>query len=500
LTGWPSASGWGTASRPQTRAYCHVLTKCYSSRMSARDIEAALARTPHDASDLLALPEGQYFERKSGRISAKDLAVPLVAMANAEGGAIVVGVHDGVVDGVDSRRVNDLRQAAMDHTAPPVRATHEERVIAVAGEERTVLVIRVEPSDTLHSLTNGTAYLRVGDESRKLSAAQRQELAYDRGAAAYEGSAMKLQVEDLDPTQLEAYAAALGAASVRQMLLARDLLDRRGRVTVAACLLFDERPQREFPNAVVRVIRYGDNDPGLGASMSLEDGRDIRFEGSLPQQILLAAAEIERLMPKWQRLGEKGLFEATPRIPRDAWLEGLVNAVVHRSYSLMGDHIRVEIFPNRIAITSPGRFPGLVDPAKPLEIDRYARNPRISRVCSDLGITRELGEGIRRMFNEMRRRGLADPMYTQMSSSVRLVLMASDAIPQAILSTLTPSARAMLDILRVANQPLGTGQLAELAGVSRMTATRALSQLREAELASWHGESAKDPRATWRLR
>lgn len=469
--------------------------------MSAADLEAALAQVlDDDAAGLLTLPEGQYFERKSGRISPKDLAIPLVAMANAEGGAIVVGLHDGMVDGVEPARVNALRQAAMDHTAPPVPVSHEERVIKVGGMSRTVLVMRVEPSDTLHSLTNGTAYLRVGDESRKLSAAQRQELAYDRGAAAYEGSSMKLTIEDLDQTQLGAYASALGAASVRQMLLARDLLDRRGRVTVAACLLFDERPQREYPNAVVRVLRYGDTDPGLGARMSLEDGRDIRFEGSLPHQIIGAAAEIDQLMPKWQRLGEGGVFEATPRIPRDAWLEGLVNAVVHRSYSIMGDHIRVEIFPNRIQITSPGRFPGLVDPARPLEIDRYARNPRISRVCSDLGVTRELGEGIRRMFDEMRRRGLADPIYTQMSSSVRLVLVASDAVPQEILSTLTPSARAILEVLRVTDQPLGTGQLAELAGISRMTATRGLSQLRHVGLVGWHGVSAKDPRATWRLR
>ena len=469
--------------------------------MSAADLEAALAQVlDDDAAGLLTLPEGQYFERKSGRISPKDLAIPLVAMANAEGGAIVVGLHDGMVDGVEPARVNALRQAAMDHTAPPVPVSHEERVIKVGGMSRTVLVMRVEPSDTLHSLTNGTAYLRVGDESRKLSAAQRQELAYDRGAAAYEGSSMKLTIEDLDQTQLGAYASALGAASVRQMLLARDLLDRRGRVTVAACLLFDERPQREYPNAVVRVLRYGDTDPGLGARMSLEDGRDIRFEGSLPHQIIGAAAEIDQLMPKWQRLGEGGVFEATPRIPRDAWLEGLVNAVVHRSYSIMGDHIRVEIFPNRIQITSPGRFPGLVDPARPLEIDRYARNPRISRVCSDLGVTRELGEGIRRMFDEMRRRGLADPIYTQMSSSVRLVLVASDAVPQEILSTLPPSARAILEVLRVTDQPLGTGQLAELAGISRMTATRGLSQLRDVGLVGWHGVSAKDPRATWRLR
>ena len=101
--------------------------------MSAGDIDAALARASDDASDLLALPEGQYFERKSGRISAKDLAIPLVAMANAEGGALVVGLHNGVVEGVDPRRVNALRQAAMDHTAPPVRATHRANSAPPSG-------------------------------------------------------------------------------------------------------------------------------------------------------------------------------------------------------------------------------------------------------------------------------------------------------------------------------------------------------------------------------
>lgn len=468
--------------------------------MAVAEVDAAIARASSDAgAALLALAEDQYFERKSGRVSAKDLAIPMVAMANAEGGTIVVGVHGGAVDGVDARRRNALRQAAMDHTAPPVRATCAELTTIVGGEERVLLLMRIEPSETVHSLTNGVTYLRVGDESRKLTLAQRQELAYDRGSAAYEGSPMKLTLGDLDQRQLDQYARTLGVADARQALVARDLLDRQGRVTVAACLLFDERPQREFPNALVRVLRYDDVDPGLGAGMSLEDGHDIRLEGSLPQQIASAAAVVERLIPKRQTLGADGLFEPTPRIPRDAWLEGLVNAVVHRSYSLMGDHIRVEIFPNRVQITSPGRFPGLVDPAKPLEIDRYARNPRIARVCSDLGITRELGEGIKRMFDEMRRRGLADPLYTQMASSVRLVLLASDAIPRQVLDSLTASGRAVLDVLRVTDQPLGTGQLAELAGISRMTATRALAQLRELGLVTWQGVSTKDPRATWRL-
>lgn len=461
---------------------------------------ALLAPAAELGERLATLPESQYFERKSGRVSAKDFAIPMVAMANAEGGTVVVGIHDGVVDGVEPDRVNALRQAALDHTVPPVRASVSQLTTTDGpGRTQIILVVHVEPSDAMHTLTNRTSYLRVGDESRKLTATQMQELTYDRGSASYEATAMKVGIDDLNADQLRNYADALGSSSIRHMLVARDLLDRQGHVTVAACLLFDERPQREFPNATVRVLRYGDADRGLGASMSLEEGADLRFEGSLPLQIHEAAAGIDRLMPKWRRLGADGLFEAMPRIPRDAWLEGLVNAVVHRSYSMMGDHVRVEIFPNRVEISSPGRFPGIVDPGKPLEIDRYARNPRIARVCSDLGITRELGEGIRRMFHEMRRRGLVDPMYSQTAAGVRLVLMASDALPQEVLERLTPSARAMLDALRLVDQPMGTGTLAELTNVSRMTATRALAQLRGEELVTWQGVSRKDPRATWRL-
>ena len=57
----------------------------------------------------------------------------------------------------------------------------------------------------------------------------------------------------------------------------------------------------------------------------------------------------------------------------------MVNAVVRRSYSMAGDHIRVSIFPHRIEVFSSGRFPGPGDPSRPLEIARYARNPRIAR-------------------------------------------------------------------------------------------------------------------------
>jgi len=158
---------------------------------------------------------------------------------------------------------------------------------------------------------------------------------------------------------------------------------------------------------------------------------------------------------------------------------------------------RRAVFPDRVEIESPGRFPGIVDPARPLDIARYARNPRIARVCSDLSITQELGEGIRRMFEEMRDSGLDDPVYRQTSGSVRLTLVAVRRFDPALARRLPTGAEEMLRVLRTASRPLGTGEVMDLVGRSRPWVTRVLGRLRDAGEVTWTGKSARDPRATW---
>lgn len=218
---------------------------------------------------------------------------------------------------------------------------------------------------------DGECHLRVGDESRKLTFAQRQELHDDRGESHFDGKPLPgLTVQDLAPEQVAAF--------------------------------------RE------------------------------------------AAELVDQWVPERRALGPDGRFTGVPLVPRDAWLEGLVNAVVHRSYSMAGDHVRVEIFPNRIEITSPGRFPGLVDTARPLDISRYARNPRLARICADLRIGQELGEGIRRMFREMSARGLQPPGYRQSSGVVHLTLSALKSIDDDVLAALPRGAESLLDVLRQA--------------------------------------------------
>ncbi len=482
----------------------YLLENFYSRYMYPTEIDAALAEpTSGVARALMSLHESQWFDRKSSRVAPKDLAITMIAMANAEGGAIAVGLHDGTVEDVDAipDRVNALLQASIDHTRPPVRA-RARRLAAIneTGDAVTLLVFEIEPGDLVHESAAGVCYLRVGDESRRLGFQQRQELAYDRGNAPFDGTNSAAASTELNPALLENYRQAVGTTlDVAHLLDARSLT-RGEQVTTAAYLLFGRQPSERMPHAHVRVLRYLENERGTGARLTLDADADRRCEGPIPVVLQEAADVIEGWIPRRRALAESGRFEPVPIIPRDAWLEGLVNAVVHRSYSAVGDHIRVEVFPNRVEIESPGRFPGLVDPTRPLEISRYARNPRIARVCADLNIGRELGEGIHRIFDEMRIAGLSDPIYRQSPQSTRLTLSASAALPDELRNALPRGAELILSVLRTAALPLGTGEVMDATGLSRPTVNRALRVLRDAGYLEWRGKSPKDPRATWSMR
>jgi ATP-dependent DNA helicase RecG len=462
--------------------------------------EKALAAQPGEVGPaIMALPEDQWLERKSGRIAARDLANALIGFANGDGGLVVVGLHGGVVEGTDGnvRRRNELLQASIDFCVPPVRV--KRRIVDCVnsnGVEDKLLVFAVESDEFVHANKRDEVFLRVGDENRRLSYLQRQELLYDKGQASYESRPLpQAKLESLDMELLDSYATALGARDSIRLLRSRGL-STRNELMIAGCLLFATLPQQHFPEAFVRVIRYRGKERGSGVRQQVID--DVRIEGPIPKQILEARDQVRRLQPVRRALLGNGKFGDMPLVPEDAWLEGIVNAAVHRSYSVAGDHIRVEVFDDRIEISSPGRFPGLVDLSDPLDAVRFARNPRIARVCADLNYGQELGEGIRRMFEEMRLAGLNDPIYHQTSGSVELKLLA-EPVDRRLEARLSVRARAIVSALRD-RERLSTGELVEVLGVSRPVVQRELSLLRDAEVVEWVGNSRRDPRAYWRLK
>lgn len=446
-------------------------------------------------------PEDQWLDRVSARIRGRELAQLMVGFANAEGGVIAVGIHSGNIEGVagQTSRINEWRQAAMDFTEPPVRHKFELLPCTNANHQPDeVAVIEVASSERVHTDQRGETFLRIGDENRRLDPIEAQELRFDKGDSVYDGTVVHgFEVSDLDPVLVDRYLTKVHARS-RDALHARGLVsirDGREVPTVAGLLVLGREPQRSFPQAVVRLLRYEGTSRETGARSNVV--RDRRLEGPLTSQIDSARRNLQRWLPSAIRLQPLGRFGPATIIPPFAWLEAIVNTVTHRSYSLAGDHARVEVFDNRLEVHSPGRLPGLVR-LENIRSTRFARNPRVARALNDLGYGRELGEGVKRMFEEMERAGLPDPIYAQGPASVTVTLLA-DPFAARILEQLPPGSERFVEFL-TRRGVVTSGQAAQLLGASRPTALNHLRRLASLELIEHVGTSPKDPRGYWRLR
>ena len=82
---------------------------------------------------------------------------------------------------------------------------------------------------------------------------------------------------------------------------------------------------------------------------------------------------------------------------------------------------KLRMFDDRLEIESPGRLPATVKPEN-IARERFARNPTIFRVLMDLGYVRDLGEGIDRMRDEMKRADLPEPLFSEPGYSFEVVL------------------------------------------------------------------------------
>ena len=442
--------------------------------------------------------EDQWFDRKSGRIRARELADVLAGFANAEGGTIVIGIPEGRVEGTaSSGDLNAWRQAALDFTEPPVK--HTFRVLECRNhqdEPDQLIMIDIESSERVHSNVKGETYLRVGDSTRRLGPTEAQELRYDKGDSAFDARATEAALDALDRDHTNRYVDAIGATAPANALIARGLVaehDGLRRATTAGLLLLGDNPQLIYPEAAVRVLRYAGFSRETGARANVVG--DHRIEGSIVTQIERAKELIGELLPKAIRLGESGRFGPSTLIPEPVWLEALVNAVTHRSYSLGGDHIRVELFQDRVEVTSPGRLPGLVR-AENIRSTRFARNPRIARALSDLGYGRELGEGVNRMFEEMRDAGLPEPLYEQGAASVRVILKA-DQLGRRLLEHLPPASGRFAEYLGQRGRVTTTEAIA-LFERSRPTVLGYLKRLEGQGLLE-HVGSRFDRNGYWRL-
>lgn len=150
--------------------------------------------------------------------------------------------------------------------------------------------------------------------------------------------------------------------------------------------------------------------------------KDRTFDKCLYKTLEEARDFINSQLREFTHLNQKGIFETVPEYPEFAWYEWLVNAATHRDYSNTGEYITVKLFDDRLEILSPGKLSGFIT-LENMKTERYSRNPQIARVLTEFGIVRELNEGVKRIYSEMQRFYLKDPIYSEPNQhSVLLVL------------------------------------------------------------------------------
>ena len=383
--------------------------------------------------------EGQFFERKScidrsnGQVRrrnvrdvARNVAETLVAMANADGGALALGIEDdGTVTGVDypEDRLEVLRRAPQTHVRPPLRAHWQTGVLL--GQQ--ILLISVDWSSEVHQLTDGRYLLRVGDQNMPFPAGDIEAMKAGKRRRVTESRFLaEARLEDLDLSLVDELAERAGLSEPPPQVLVRYHLaeQRNGRVmlTLAALLLFGKDPARWHPRCGIDFVKYSGTQRQLGAALNIVKRK--RIEAPLVHLISEAYRAIEPHLRERQQLVDL-FFEERLEYPTFAWQEAIVNAVAHRDYRYEGLSIEVWMFDDHLAIRSPGELvePVTLERLQSLTRIHASRNPRIVRVLTDLGYMREQGEGIPRMFFVMEREGLYPPELLLLAEAIFTVTL-----------------------------------------------------------------------------
>jgi ATP-dependent DNA helicase RecG len=305
------------------------------------------------------------------------------------------------------------------------------------GMPRPVVLVLVNvPSGLPHVYSlDGRYFGRQGAQTNPLPPRQLYRLLNQRGTVQFESRLVpEAGLNDLDQSQILAYAEQIGHVPGGDLERAYEFLIRRGclkrikeeyQLTNAALLLFGRHPEQWLPNASILAGRF----PGTSLS-----GPYIKREitGSLPDQLHQAEDFLHTNLKTVVRLA--GLqHEECLEYPFEAVRELLVNAVAHRDYNQQGDNIHLNIFSNRLEISSPGTLPGPVTLKNLLEA-RFARNAIISQVLSDLGFVERLGYGLDRVVEVTRNVGLLPPQFEELAGTFRVTLFSN-------LSTVAPEGK-----------------------------------------------------------
>ena len=347
------------------------------------------------------------------------------AFANGLGGSLFFGVdNDGSVQGLDD--VQHVCEAISSRIRDYMDPLPEVEMIPhIIADKLHILQLKVKTGSytPYYYIGDGqrVAFVRVGDESVPASAEQMMRLVLKGSNKTYDSLHTDYKAEDYSFTILaNSFKKRTNQEWDKKYLLSFGLVTSTGNLTNAGALFADDSP---LSQSRLYCTRWDGKEKGDAIN-------DAEFTGNV-LMLLREAMNFVKSNTKrgWEKLpdGRKNKPEYAER----AVLEAMVNHFIHRDYTVMGGEVHLDIYDDRLVVTSPGgMYNGmLIQNLDIADVSSERRNPILANVMAQLDYMEKRGSGLTRICNETKAlNGYKDelkPMFKSTPTQFQTILYAS---------------------------------------------------------------------------
>lgn len=318
------------------------------------------------------------------------------AFANGIGGTLFFGIDD-------NRNVVGLTNAQAD--AEAISRLIKERItpypnFILAPEQQggkyiLVLSVFAGRSTPYYYKADGIteAYIRIGNESVIAPSYILNQLLLKGMNRTYDALNSEYDFKDYAFSKLrERYKVWTGNSMEEKLFDSFEIRDEHDKLTNAGALLADDSP---IKHSRLFCTRWN----GLDKSGGMVDALDsAEYSGSMIILLNEGASFVKRNMKtRWKKTSNSRI--EMPDYCERSVFEALVNALIHRDYLILGSEVHIDIYDDRLTITSPG---GMADGTQIQErnisnISSTRRNPILADIFGRLGYMERQGSGFKKI-------------------------------------------------------------------------------------------------------
>lgn len=316
------------------------------------------------------------------------------AFANGLGGSLFFGVdNDGILKGLDNVQYvcETISSKIRDYMDP----LPDVEMIPHRLDNLDILQLKINIGNyTYYYVGDGQriAFVRVGEESLPATAEQMLRLVLKGSNKTYDSLHTDYKAEDYAFTILaNTFKTRTSQEWNKKYLHSFGLVTNTGTLTHAGALFADDCP---LWLSRLYCTRWDGKTKGDAIN-------DAEFTGNVLMLLREAMNFVKSNTKKgWEKLpnGRKNKPEYAER----AVLEAMVNHFIHRDYTVMGGEVHLDIYDDRLTVTSPGgMYNGmLIQNLDIADVSSERRNPILANVMAQLDYMEKRGSGLTRICNE----------------------------------------------------------------------------------------------------